>query len=1079
MKKTSTPRNKKFWISLLLGLTAPVFGFSQAQTFTFTNCSATGRLGPTQTQVTTAYAATNLSLTATTNATSGIQTWTVPLSGNYRIEAWGAKGGDGAGQLGGAGAKVQGDFTLTAGSVLKILVGQMGGSRANSGSNSAGAGGGGSFVTYTNNVPLVVAGGGGGAGSSQAGLVGGIGLNGSNSAGSSGLGGINGGGGGGGLSGTAGTSLTPGGTGSSCSYGAGGGGFYTRGGYNCSGAAPLISGESYTAGGFGGFADVPLGGVEGGFGCGAGVGHRASAGGGWSGGGGDGGTSGGGGGGSFNAGANQTLVAGFNSSHGRVFITSLCNISLSVTGTDANGAICTGNSVTLTTNGVSNYSWSTGSSASSIVDSPTITTTYTLSATSTQSCTAGAAITVTVNTAIPSLTVANTASLASGVCPGNTVNISASGATNYSWSPVITNGVPFSPVGTNTYVVTGYNACGTSTAATSVSVHPLPSVSVSVSQASVCSGNTIVLIASGAQSYVLSSGFPSGTPFFPSITTVYTATGTSVLGCTATANVGNTVVATPVLAPVASPTVICLGNSGTVSVSGATNYTWLPVNTFTGSNTGTIVITPTSTATYTLIKANSNCFDTKTITVFVNSPPPVFAIASPTIVCAGSNATLSGGGANTYSWIPSTFNLVGANVVVSPTANTIYTVTGSDGTCTATYTVPLATNPIPTITAVSTSSSICAGQSVTLTANGALSYTWSPMVPALTGSVIVLAPGSPTNFIVTGENSFSCTSQASQIVIVNLNPNVNAITNRTLVCVGGPSTLTANGANTYVWSNGALTNTTVVNPLVTTIYTVTGTFTSTGCSGTKTIQITAYTPVTAINGPTAVCVGSSITISSAPATSYLWSLNGATLSTSPNILISPSVGSTYSLSTVSVSNNVSCPGYNTVFITVDPLPIITASTTRSVICRNYEFATLNAGGGLSYNWLFVGAGQSVTVAPTVLSTTYTVIGTDVNGCSDSATVVVRTSACVGLEDMGAGSSVVSIYPNPSDGEFYIESQEGMDVKVVNELGQELRNIRLNQGNKYKVTLKDLPSGVYFLIGNGEKHRINEKVIIQK
>lgn len=290
----------------------------QPNTWQFTTCGATGRLGPSQSQCNSSYGP------GVVTVNGGIQAWSVPATGTYRITAAGAQGGQGAGRPGGLGAIMQGDFSLNAGDVLRILVGQQAPNRGGSGSNSSGAGSGGSFVVLqSGNVPLIVAGGGGGAGGSQDGLPGTSGLNGTSSGGGSGQGGINGGGGGAGTGGSAGTQSQPGGNGSSCSYGAGGGGFYTRGGYHCSGSFQC-AGESFLNGGVGGPADTQNGGVEGGFGGGAGVGHRASAGGGWSGGGGDGQSSGGGGGGSFNSGTNPSNSSGANSGQGYVTITRIC-----------------------------------------------------------------------------------------------------------------------------------------------------------------------------------------------------------------------------------------------------------------------------------------------------------------------------------------------------------------------------------------------------------------------------------------------------------------------------------------------------------------------------------------------------------------------------------------------------------------------------------------------------------------------------------------------------------------------------------------------------------------------------------
>lgn len=300
---------------------------------TFTNAGASGENGPTLAQCTSAYSGASwASNTSFFNVTSGIQEWTVPETATYRFEAKGARGGNGSGGSGGAGATITTDYDLTEGDVIRILVGQAGGSRAGTGSNDSGAGGGGTFVTKfvsplsstsTSDV-IVVAGGGGGSGSSGGGGPGQTGTSGQSGLSLySGAGGINGGGGGGARNGTAGNGATPGSNGTSCSYGSGGGGFFSRGGYNCSGGAPLVSGNAFTQGGAGGPADTGRLGVAGGFGGGAGVGHRAPGGGGYSGGGGDGGATGGGGGGSYNGGTLVSSSSGSNTGDGSVTVTKL------------------------------------------------------------------------------------------------------------------------------------------------------------------------------------------------------------------------------------------------------------------------------------------------------------------------------------------------------------------------------------------------------------------------------------------------------------------------------------------------------------------------------------------------------------------------------------------------------------------------------------------------------------------------------------------------------------------------------------------------------------------------------------
>ena len=126
-----------------------------AQTYTFTTATATGISGPIQVQADAEYTGTTLDGAVT--VTAGIQYWVVPTTGIYLIEAF---GGQGFGNFGGRGAQISGEFNLTAGTTLKILVGQM--APPPVGSLNQFAGGGGSFVTTTANSPYIVAGGGGG-----------------------------------------------------------------------------------------------------------------------------------------------------------------------------------------------------------------------------------------------------------------------------------------------------------------------------------------------------------------------------------------------------------------------------------------------------------------------------------------------------------------------------------------------------------------------------------------------------------------------------------------------------------------------------------------------------------------------------------------------------------------------------------------------------------------------------------------------------------------------------------------------------------------------------------------------------
>ena len=286
------------------------------QAVTFTNCGQEGHYGPSQSQCSSEYLGTDLE--GAVSVSSGIQTWTVPSDGDYRITAYGAMGGRGktsgttsySSGTPGNGAKMSAVFTLSAGEELQILVGQIGGEQQNS-NQLGGGGGGGTFVTDSSNTPLVVAGGGGGSGR-YAGEAGNHGV--VTTSGTSGNGGNPGSGGTGGNGGGV----------ENCSYaGNSGAGFYGNGNSPCGGPYAY----AYVNGGAGSnssqcWADGNFGGFGGGGGTGP---HGGGGAGGYSGGGGGGdincsGNGGGGGGGSYTTGSDQDNADGVNSDHGKVTI---------------------------------------------------------------------------------------------------------------------------------------------------------------------------------------------------------------------------------------------------------------------------------------------------------------------------------------------------------------------------------------------------------------------------------------------------------------------------------------------------------------------------------------------------------------------------------------------------------------------------------------------------------------------------------------------------------------------------------------------------------------------------------------
>jgi len=128
---------------------------------------------------------------------------------------------------------------------------------------------------------------------------------------------------------------------------------------------------------------------------------------------------------------------------------------------------------------------------------------------------------------------------------------------------------------------------------------------------------------------------------------------------------------------------------------------------------------------------------------------------------------------------------------------------------------------------------------------------------------------------------------------------------------------------------------------------------------------------------------------------------------------------------------------------------------------------LFANGGLTYSWVNQGSNTSMLTVSPLSQTTYTVLGTDANGCVNSATVTIKISICQGLEALNANAAnSIRIYPNPNNGEFNITSEKNLELQLFNELGQLIMTIRLNDDNKHYANVKGLSKGMYFIKADG-------------
>lgn len=251
-----------------------------------------------------------------------------------------------------------------------------------------------------------------------------------------------------------------------------------------------------------------------------------------------------------------------------------------------------------------------------------------------------------------------------------------------------------------------------------------------------------------------------------SITIAATAVGTFTVdvyangACTngPVTSVPVTVNAAPTVSFTTSPaTTVCEGTSVTLTGAGATTLTW------DNGVTDNVPFNATTTTTYMLIGSEANgCSDTASVMLTVNQRPTVGVTAAPsTTVCENVNVTLTGTGATNYSWSGG----VNDGVPFPATMTNTYTVIGTDANgCSDTAMQTITVNPNPTVTASATpSTTICTGESVTLSGAGAVNYNWSNSVM----NAVAFSPTSTNTYTVTGVDANGCTNSATITVTVN------------------------------------------------------------------------------------------------------------------------------------------------------------------------------------------------------------------------------------------------------------------------------------------------------------------------
>ena len=684
------------------------------------------------------------------------------------------------------------------------------------------------------------------------------------------------------------------------------------------------------------------------------------------------------------------------------------------------------------------------------------------------------------------------------ICVGNSVTISASGANTYNWtsSPVgftstaASNTV--SPSVTTTFTVTGTTNGCTGTASVTVTVNPLPTVSATTANATLISGKSTTLTASGnGISYSWSDGsstIGNGASIIvsPTVTTTYTVTSYTAAGCSKTASVTVTVTTSPPLSSSASTA--CLGNAVTLTATPSSNaltsYVWKDNTGVTVGTSSSTSVTPTGTMTYTVYASDAagSMTVSSTITVTPTSNNIVSSSSSKIVVC--SNDLVVGNKNVTLDFTTSTsqnftWRTPGSGTVNKNTTNdaslTIsnfrladlgqYTIEYSISSCNFSKTFNVVDVASADAIIASSDQTICINNTpVQLTASAGNSgtagttfqYLWeSSTVNATSGFTTISGTNSSTTYypgslsvntwyrMKMTTNSANCPGPYySNAVAITVNPDIASASNTIIAqdayapntTISGTTPTGGSGTYSYTWDYSTNNGTTFIPipsqtginfsnipiPTTTTLYRRN---VSSGSCNASSATVSIYPPLANIsisNGQN-ICVGATVNALSIAPTggngsyTYQWqksgSINGSYIdivgATSSSYTPSASAGTWYYK--VKVTSGTCTQESNIATLSISALPSVSITPSSATICAGNS-VTLTATGANSYSWTpttgLSTSNANIVVASPNSSTTYIVTGTDVNGCSATASATVTVNATPNTPSLTATNTTI-------------------------------------------------------------------------
>jgi len=556
-------------------------------------------------------------------------------------------------------------------------------------------------------------------------------------------------------------------------------------------------------------------------------------------------------------------------------------------------------------------------------------------------CIASAAVTIAASTPL-----SGTATATVGICPGGTATLTAtggSGGTPYTWydgTTVIgtTATINVSPTVQTQYTVEISDGTCTDVQYSLVTVNPLPTVDAGIDQ-TICAGSSATLNGSGAISYTWDNSVTNGVAFTPASTATYTVTGTDANGCQNTDMAVVTVSAAPTTSNLAET---CNGGNTAYTVTFDIAGGTAPYNvtggtgSLAGSTWTSALITSGVSYSFTVTDANG-C----TAAVVSGVQNCACTTNSGTMVTSPSIAICGTGAATATHNNDETFDI--------DDAMQFYLHDGSGPALGTTF---------------------GSGSTPTFSFGGGTVYGTTYYISAVVGNDMgggVVDLSDPCLSVATGT-----------AVVWNDLPTVDAGSDAN-ACAGTSVTLSGSGATSYSWDN-SVTNGVAFSPAATDTYTVTGTDVN-GCQNTDMVTITVLAaPIIGAGTDQEICPGTSVTLNGTGGVSYIWD-NSVT----DGAAFTPTATTIY---TVTGTDGNGCTNTDMVTVTVHALPTVDGGVDQTV-CAGSD-VTLSGSGADTYTW-DNGVTDGVVFNPTA-TTTYTVTGTDVNGCQNTDMVTVTVTA---------------------------------------------------------------------------------------